>query len=186
MRRRVALAASLGLAMASASAGTATFKGADLSDPSLAIYVEASYRAPDGKDAAPLSLLQAKVLLLAQDARNEQGFQRYELSCRHDAATADSEGARRQVRGLEGTVLWLDCQPQPDGVFMPNLVVVVREARRLGIEMPLRCARPGALGTRSVALFPIGHQELCLEDWSGQADARRRFVAEYRKRLQGQ
>lgn len=186
MRTRALLVAALSLATASASAAPATFKGADLSDPSLAIYIEASYRAPEGKDAAPLGLLQAKVLLLAQDARSAQGYSRHELSCRHDAATAESERARRQVRGLEGTVLWLDCQPQPEGVFMPNLMVVTREARRLGIEMPPRCDKPGALGTRSVAIFPIGHQELCLEDWSGQADPRRRFVAEYLKRHQGQ
>lgn len=172
------------LAMASlaASGATQTFKGADLSDPSLALYVEASYKTPEGKSNAPLVLQQAKVLLLTSATSEAAGYQRIELSCRHNEALARSENAQRYVQGLEGTALWLDCQPGEQAAFLPKLVFVTRETQRLGIEMPARCDKPGPLNTLRVATFPIGHQELCLEDWSGLRDPRRRFVDEYVKR----
>jgi hypothetical protein len=159
-----------------------SIKGADVSNPGFAVYLDASYRKPQ-PGASELSLVNAQLTVLTPpSAVSATPFTRKTLQCRAADAPDPSAPEQRNAQGLSGAVLWLDCQPKLDSVGLLNPLIVAREAVQQGIEMAANCQPRAALGTAKLGMFVIGHQEICLEDWSRVRDPAQRLVSEYIKR----
>jgi hypothetical protein len=182
MNRLIVLLCALISISPAVSAQTIFIRVADTSDESFAVFLEATYHLPEGKQANLVTQRAKAIILTSEVGPNGKRAKRTDLQCNHSDKLMMEVQEHRRGGDLEGIMLALDCKPDVENANLLGMIMVASEVRKRGGHVAATCGARAALGTATLAIIPVGHGEVCLEDWSRVRDPIKRFIAEYEKR----